>query len=281
MQHGEEDNEFGGYFVCNGIERMIRMLIATRRNYVLALRRGAYTKRGPIYTDAACLVRCVRPDYSSQTVRTHYLTDGTVNFAFTMSRAEYFLPAGILLKCLVEATDKEIFERLVSSAPGPADGVSDETGGHTGFVSERAELLLRQAAKWGLRTRAQCLAYVGNMFRSALKLGEEVSDEECGRKLLKDYVFMHLERDEDKAGLLVLMLQKLYALVNSQCCEDNPDALVMHEILQPGHLLCKFMRERLEDCMIAAREQCEKDQRMKPESVNLEVRGMPPGADLP
>jgi hypothetical protein len=47
-------------------------------------------------------LRCVRPDQSSATVRCHYLTDGTVNFAFTMRRAEYFIPAGILLKCFLE-----------------------------------------------------------------------------------------------------------------------------------------------------------------------------------
>ncbi len=46
--------------------------------------------------------RCVRPDQSSATVRCHYLTDGTVNFAFTMRRAEYFIPAGVLLKCFLE-----------------------------------------------------------------------------------------------------------------------------------------------------------------------------------
>ena len=45
---------------------------------------------------------CVRPDQSSATVRCHYLTDGTVNFAFTMRRAEYFIPAGVLLKCFLE-----------------------------------------------------------------------------------------------------------------------------------------------------------------------------------
>ncbi len=61
--------------------------------------------------------RCVRPDEVSAQVRCHYLTDGTVNFAFTMRRAEYFIPAGVLLKCFLETTDREIFTRLVSSAP--------------------------------------------------------------------------------------------------------------------------------------------------------------------
>jgi hypothetical protein len=44
----------------------------------------------------------VRPDQSSATVRCHYLTDGTVVFAFTMRKSEYFIPAGILLKCFLE-----------------------------------------------------------------------------------------------------------------------------------------------------------------------------------
>ena len=37
----EEANEFGGVFICNGLERMIRMLIQQRRHFVMALRRGA------------------------------------------------------------------------------------------------------------------------------------------------------------------------------------------------------------------------------------------------
>ena len=48
----------GGYFICNGIERIIRMLIQQRRHYIMALRRSAYHKRGNNYTDAATLIRC-------------------------------------------------------------------------------------------------------------------------------------------------------------------------------------------------------------------------------
>ena len=36
---------------------------------VMALKRGAYHKRGANYTDMATLIRCVRPDQSSATVR--------------------------------------------------------------------------------------------------------------------------------------------------------------------------------------------------------------------
>ena len=46
MVKGEESTEMGGYFICNGIERIIRMITLQRRHYIMALRRGAYRKRG-------------------------------------------------------------------------------------------------------------------------------------------------------------------------------------------------------------------------------------------
>ena len=51
--------EMGGYFICNGIERIIRLLIQQRRHYIMALHRSAYLKRGPNFTDAATLIRRV------------------------------------------------------------------------------------------------------------------------------------------------------------------------------------------------------------------------------
>lgn len=34
VELGEEAEEVGGYFICNGIERLIRLLLMQRRNYV-------------------------------------------------------------------------------------------------------------------------------------------------------------------------------------------------------------------------------------------------------
>jgi DNA-directed RNA polymerase I subunit RPA2 len=70
---------------------------------------------------------------------------------------------------------------------------------------------------------------------------------QIGEKVLKDFVFTHLQSPESKFELLVQMLLKLYALVNFQCCEDNADALSHHEILLPGQLLAKFFKERVEE----------------------------------
>jgi len=58
VEEKEENTEMGGYFICNGIERIIRMLILQRRHYIMALKRSAYLKRGSNYTEAATMIRC-------------------------------------------------------------------------------------------------------------------------------------------------------------------------------------------------------------------------------
>ena len=50
-------------------------------------------------------------------MRCHYMTSGQVTFTFSVRRRELFLPAGVLLKCFVEATDRELFHFLVDSSP--------------------------------------------------------------------------------------------------------------------------------------------------------------------
>ncbi|PSC76790.1 DNA-directed RNA polymerase I subunit 2 isoform X1 [Micractinium conductrix] len=258
----EESNEFGGTFVCNGIERIIRMLVQNRRHYIMALRRGAYHKRGPAFTEMATLIRCVRPDESSLTNRCHYLIDGSAVFAITIRRAEYFIPAGILLKCFLEVTDRELYDKLVQAVKA--------NEAHCGFVAERVELLLRQASNLGLHTRAACVEYLGNLFRSALDAPPRKTDFQVGEQLLRELLFIHLEAPADKLALAVQMLLKLFALADRQCGEDNPDAPTHHEVLLPGHLLLKFLREQLETALDAFRQQVLRDLETRPEVVNLQ-----------
>ena len=61
--------------------------------------------------------RCVRPDEVSSTVRCHYMTSGRVNFTFSVRRRELFLPASVLLKCFLDASDRELFHYLVDCSP--------------------------------------------------------------------------------------------------------------------------------------------------------------------
>lgn len=62
---GEEADECGGYFISNGVERVIRMLIAARRNHPLLFVRASFKNRSPEYTEFGIQIRCVPNDQST------------------------------------------------------------------------------------------------------------------------------------------------------------------------------------------------------------------------
>jgi DNA-directed RNA polymerase I subunit RPA2 len=148
----------------NGIEKIIRMLQVcscraahsahanntqvNRRNYPMAIKRGAFTNRGPGYTQYGILIRSMRPDQTSQTNALHYLSDGNVNLRFSWRKAEYLVPVMMVLKALVETNDREVFEGLVGAAG--SEGLAEKQ-----FVTDRVELLLRTYKVYGLHSKAK------------------------------------------------------------------------------------------------------------------------------
>jgi DNA-directed RNA polymerase I subunit RPA2 len=96
----EDTEELGGYFITNGIERLIRLLIVQRRNHVLALVRSSFQKRGPLYTEFGASIRCARDDQSSQTVTLHYLSDGSITVRFHLRKQEYLIPLMLMIKVI-------------------------------------------------------------------------------------------------------------------------------------------------------------------------------------
>ena len=75
VERKEDMHEYGGYFIINGNERIIRMLIMNKRNYPVAFQRGSFVNRGRFFTPYAVQMRCVRDDMFAQTVILHYLSD--------------------------------------------------------------------------------------------------------------------------------------------------------------------------------------------------------------
>ena len=53
VRRKEDMAEFGGYFIINGNERLIRMLIMTKRNYPVAFFRPSFINRGRLFTPYA------------------------------------------------------------------------------------------------------------------------------------------------------------------------------------------------------------------------------------
>ena len=53
IKRKEDMFEFGGYFIINGNERIIRMLIMNKRNYPVAFTRSSFVNRGRFFTPYA------------------------------------------------------------------------------------------------------------------------------------------------------------------------------------------------------------------------------------
>jgi DNA-directed RNA polymerase I subunit RPA2 len=246
VQHKEESEELGGYFIVNGNEKLIRMLIVGRRNYPMAIIRNTFTNRGHAYSKFGIQIRSVRPDQTSQTNVLHYLNDGNVTFRFSWRKNEYIIPVMMILKALVETNDREIFEAIVG-------GASSE-GIHNTFVTDRVELLLRTYKAYRLHSRSECRSYIGEKFKPVLGVPMDMPNEEAGTEFLRKVVLPHLgnhnvteTQDYDKFKMLMFMIRKLYALVAGDCAADNPDAVSNQEILLGGFLYGMLLKERLDE----------------------------------
>lgn len=246
VKNKEESEELGGYFLVNGIEKIIRLLLVNRRNFPMAIARPSFEGRGPEYSKFGILIRCVRPDQTSQTNVLHYLTDGNITFRFSWRKNEYLIPVVMILKALVETNDREIFESIVGT-------IGSQSAENT-YLTDRVELLLREYKVFRLHTKNKTRAYLGEKFRSILGLPHSVSNFECGTEFLRKIVLVHLgcvavtdNQDLDKFRLLLFMMRKLYSLVQGKCSIDNPDAVSNQEILLGGFLYGMIIKERLED----------------------------------
>lgn len=65
IKKGEHAEEFGGYFVVKGYEKIIRMLIMTRRNYPICVRRPTWKARGALFSELGVVIRCVKRDQTA------------------------------------------------------------------------------------------------------------------------------------------------------------------------------------------------------------------------
>ncbi|KAI9503743.1 hypothetical protein BX070DRAFT_190862 [Coemansia spiralis] len=249
IKHHEEAEEIGGYFIVNGNEKVIRLLIAQRRNHVLAIQRPSYGNRGPGFTPYAAQIRCVRRDQTSQTLTLHYLTTGNLLLRFSIRKQEYLVPVSLLLRALVGASDKEIFEAIVGS---DTENI---------FLRDRVELLLRSSKQYSVYTREQALAYLGDKFRVVMYASEEMSNANIGRLLIDRLIMVHLDEYRDKFNMLAHMVRKLYAVISGECQEDNPDAQQMQEAYLPGHIYLGIIKEKIEDFLLNIRTEVGKDVR--------------------
>lgn len=65
VKHNEHEEEWGGYFVIKGLERLIRMIVLLRRNYLIGLKRSTWKKRGKFFSDIGVQIRTVKSDQTA------------------------------------------------------------------------------------------------------------------------------------------------------------------------------------------------------------------------
>ncbi|XP_029831423.2 DNA-directed RNA polymerase I subunit RPA2 [Ixodes scapularis] len=246
VQRGEESEEFGGYFVVNGNEKIIRMLIMTRRNYPIAMMRNSWKNRGKMYSEYGVSLRSVKPDQTGTNMVLHYLTNGTVQVMFSYMKEIFFMPVMMLLKALCDVTDYHIYSELVAG--------KENDSFYKGCIIN----MLRQVQNENLLTRDEVRSYIGGKFRVCMRLPEWYSDEQVALFLLRHCICIHLDSNFDKFNLILLMIKKLFALAKGECAIESSDNPMNHEVLLPGHLYLMVLKEKLGSFLFSIRQNIEK-----------------------
>jgi len=258
IQMHEDDNEIGGYFISNGNERSIRMIIGVRKNRGMAIIRNIYTKRDFNYTKKAILFRGCREDQSSTTNILHYLSDGTITLEFLLRNGQFFIPVILILRCLKQCTDREIYEQIT---------LGEE---HDSFLSDRVEFMLRLAKQNNFIDRLWCLGFLGSKFRNILYLSKYRSDIKCGEYIIKHCIFVNCKAMVEKYYLCIHLIKKLYSLSDNKIHPENTDSLNTQEALLPGHLFVKILRERFLSFFGSLQFKINQDSEISPELVQFD-----------
>uniref|UniRef100_A0A8C4QR94 DNA-directed RNA polymerase n=1 Tax=Eptatretus burgeri TaxID=7764 RepID=A0A8C4QR94_EPTBU len=153
IEHHEEAEEMGGYFICNGNEKVIRMLIMPRRNYPIPIKRPKWQSRGPGFTAYGISIHCVRDEHSAINLNLHYLESGSVMLNFIFKKELYYIPLGFVLRALVNLPDFHLCQELLR-------GKEDNT-----FLRSCVVNMLRTVGDCGCITQNQALSYLGERFR--------------------------------------------------------------------------------------------------------------------
>ncbi|XP_054157699.1 DNA-directed RNA polymerase I subunit RPA2-like [Oppia nitens] len=233
VKHKEDTEEFGGYFLVNGNERVVRLLTAQRRNYPLALSRKSWKDSGQLFSQYGISMRCVRPDQMGSNMILHYLTNGTARLRFWYARQPIYLPLIMVLKSLVDVSDKYIFNELTK-------GKQEDT-----YYKSCVTNMLRLVQDENLYTSQQIKKYIGERFRAKCHCPEWYTDAEVTDFLLRECVAVHLTSPQDKFNLLVFITRKLFALAKGECAQENPDNPMFHEIFLSGHIYFTLLLDRM------------------------------------
>lgn len=237
IRRKEDAEELGGYFIINGNERIIRMLVATRRNYPIGLSRKTWKDSFPFFSEYGVSMRCVGPGECTQNMVLHYLTNGTAKLKVFYNARPITVPVLMILRCLVDYSDKKFFRRLVSGY----DGKEKQ------FFENSVITMMKLVKGKGINSQNDALEHLGAKLKSLQQdIPSWKTELDIGQELMRVSVAVHLDNDEDKFNCIALMLRKLYALAKAECAIENEDNPMFHEVFSSGQIYFTLLIERIQ-----------------------------------
>lgn len=240
VEKGEQEEEWGGYFVIGGHERLIRSLQTTRRNYPITMKRSGWKNRGKHFSDMGVMLECAKKDLTTTKNVLHYVTTGTSRFMFSMDKELFFVPVVMLLKCLKDVTDAEVYRELMI-------GAGDDPYRQGVVVN-----MIREIQDERLFSRDQAREFLGRTFRTKTeyKVPSWYTNLDIADYIIDRCVAIHLDDPKDKFNIICLMTKKLFALIQDKCVVEGVDSLMNHELILGGHLYLQLLKEKMSEWMI-------------------------------
>ncbi|KAH9411813.1 RNA polymerase [Ordospora pajunii] len=242
---GEDRDEIGGYFIVNGVDRLVRFNTLQKRNYAFAYVR---TQKESFMTKYMISIRCVGSDEIGQMNMLHYCTNGNVIMKIFYMKRCYLIPVVLILKALVNTSDEEIFDVL---------------GG-----CQRAMQLIKCFAEYNVFSRTECMDYIGSKLMIMTKSKTKM---EAAEEVLNRCVAIHLPSNIDKFNFLVLAIKKLFLVVDGKVADDDPDHSSNHELLTETQIFSTLLRDRIDESLRLLRLACIKPLKDKGGSEGLPV----------
>ncbi|CAB3408318.1 unnamed protein product [Caenorhabditis bovis] len=244
---GEEPIEKGGYFIVNGSEKVIRLLVANRRNFPIAIVRKTFKEKGKLFSEFGIMMRSVKENHTAVMMTLHYLDTGTMQLALQFRREIFYVPLMYIVKALTNRNDAVI--------------TSEFTGGRKTdqFYESCVISMLAQCQDEGILHQEGALRAIGSRFRVAIsdRIGPWEDDLVAGKFILEQCVLVYLNDNEEKFYTLAYMAQKLIALVKGECAAETPDNPQFQEASVSGHIMLLILRERMENILGMVRRKIE------------------------
>ncbi|KRX26222.1 DNA-directed RNA polymerase I subunit RPA2 [Trichinella nelsoni] len=237
MKEKEEMNEMGGYFIVNGQEKVVRMLIAQRRNYVGSVFHSLnfYLFLMELYFVSLWLLLGRNgSNVASIIPNMAYHCDVFGIIILSAIILSIICPIDACCYATYDCPDQFLYTELMR-------GFNEDE-----FWKGCVVNMLMDLKSENLNSKADALSYLGRLFRAALPVITSTTNMEAGQILIDRYLCVHLNTDREKFDFLIYSAQKLCSLAKEEIVPESPDSIANQEVLLPGMILLLILKERLE-----------------------------------